>query len=565
MKRFIVSKLLLFYILAIGCAQKTIPFQMPATNNKQAVYDQIDFYHFSSVAFDSQNRPYGFNIKEEFGYIRTLRNGLWVKRHFLDELQQAHSGKTITNCHTKNTHAQSRISVTSDNHLYATINYLVDGEMCWSILYLDDLDTDEFQVEVIPTATSITVEEFTGYNLLNGETPLLVISEGGKSLKELEWPTPTVSWTINNVSVVKVLIPYRDESGRISFNSTLLGETLGAHTIHSGGCASIATYGNRTYLTFNAFNERKIKEEKSRQNVNWGMLAEIVRPDNSNGVAKIQTRFMAIQSVYGHIDSHSQGSVVIDRNGKLHYVSGNHAANDEYFRTTHSINDPEFSFRAENEWKQYGMTTRKGDFSYDTPVIDGNNTIHFAYRQRNGGKGRGLCVKSALADVTDWGKELGDLIIQPPAPYDRNGEYIVLYHRLVMDRAENIHLSSGFFEFKNGVDGDYPRIGAMKLNGKGEWIIADRYKYSENIIDGKKVQRITCELSSSYSMNDIVKLSAISNFKGASVKYKVLEGPAQIRKNKLSFTGKGKVIISIGNKGNKQFYADKLIKEITIE
>ena len=41
------------------------------------------------------------------------------------------------------------------------------------------------------------------------------------------------------------------------------------------------------------------------------------------------------------------------------------------------LGDTNFSFKANTEWKQYGMTTSKGDFSYDTPVIDENNMIHF--------------------------------------------------------------------------------------------------------------------------------------------------------------------------------------------
>ena len=458
------------------------PFQIPKNGNKVEVYRNIDFYHFSTVAFDSQNRPYGFNIKEEFGYVRTLRNDQWVKRNYIDDLKNVYPDKKLSNPHVGNTHAQCRVSITSDDHLYVTLNYNVDGKTCWAILYLDDLDTEDFQVYVMPNATSLTIEEHTSYNLMNGETPAIVVSSAGKSLAEMGWPTPKVSWTIGGVSVLHVMLPYRNQDGTLSFNKALLGEKLGAITIHSGGCATLATKGNKTYLCYNAFDEEKIVQEKSRERVNKGMLAEIIRPKKVKGKIKIKTRFMAIQSVYGHIDSHSQGGVVIDKEGKLHYFSGNHAANDEYFRSTHSIDNRKFGLTGQDEWEQHGMTTRKGDFSYDTPVIDGHNQIHFAYRQRNGGAGRGLCVKSASTDVTNWNVDLGELVVQPPSPYDKNGAYIILYHRLVLDRCQNIHLSSGFFEFESGVKGEYPRIGAIKKNGSNKWILADRKAYIENII-----------------------------------------------------------------------------------
>ena len=193
MKTICINLLLILCLSFEVTAQKRVPFQMPETGNKEVIYNDIDFYHFSTVAFDSKNRPYGFNIQEEFGYIRTLRNGLWVKLNYLDELQAVHPGRKITNCHTKNTHAQCRITITSDDHLYVTINYLVDGETCWSIMYLDDLETDKFQVELMPGVTSIAIEEFTGYNLKNGETPCIAVSRVGKSLAELGWPTRTVT------------------------------------------------------------------------------------------------------------------------------------------------------------------------------------------------------------------------------------------------------------------------------------------------------------------------------------------------------------------------------------
>lgn len=191
---------------------------------------------------------------------------------------------------------------------------------------------------------------------------------------------------------------------------------------------------------------------------------------------------MGVQSVYGHIDSHSQGAIVVDAEGRLHYLSGNHAAADEYYRSLHPVSGNDFDFKSDLEWKKYGNTTPKGDFSYDTPVIDNNNTIYFAYRQRNAGPERGLYVKSAPTNTTDWGDDLGELIVRPPAPWSNNGEYIIFYHRFIMDRAGNVHLSSGFFEFENYEKGNYPRIGIFLENGRSNWQMSSRSTYLKNMI-----------------------------------------------------------------------------------
>lgn len=564
MKSIISSLILLFAFFISVTAQKQTPFKMPAEGHKQEVYKNIDFYHFSTVAFDSQNRPYGFNIHEEFGYIRTLRNGLWVEINYLDDLQKAHPGKEITNLHKMTTHTKPRVAITTDDHLYMTLNYLVDGKASWAIMYLDDINKDEFQVELYPNVMNIILEEFTGHNYNNGETPGIIINETAESLANLGWPTPRVSWTISNVYRLKFLTPFRNSDGTISFNTMVMGQKLGATTNHSGGCAAMATKGGVTYVAYSGFDEEKILKEKARKNVNQGYIAEITRPKSIDGKASMKSIYMGLQSVYGHIDSHSQGSVVFDKDGILHYMPGNHAACDEYFRTKHSLNDNSFNPMSETEWTQYGTTTPRGDFSYDTPVIDNNNMIHFAYRQRNAGPGRGLAVKSAPTDVTDWGDGLGELIIQPPSPWDNGGGYIILYHRLLMDRANNVHVTGTFLEFKHYEKGMYPRISAIKNNGEGEWELSSRYKYLENIIDGKKVQQIQFTPDSLYSDVQRVELEASTNAEGLDVKYKVIDGPAKVRGNKLFLKGKGKVVIKATSAGNKNYYADEVVREIEV-
>jgi hypothetical protein len=545
-------------------AQQFAPFKMPAENHKEMVYNNIDFYHFSTVAFDSKNRPYGFNIHEEFGYIRTLRNGLWVKINYLDDLQKKYPGKEISNLHKLTTHTKPRVAITTDDHLYLTLNYLVDGKQNWAILYLDNINNDNFQVQLFPKASNVILEEFTGHNYNNGETPGILINESGASLSSLGWPKRLVTWTISNVTIVKFLTPYRNTDGTISFNTTLIGERLGGTTNHSGGCAAMATKGNKTYLTYSGFDEKKILEKGERKNVNQGYIAEITRPKRVTGKTIVRNKYMGLQSVYGHIDSHSQGSVVFDKDGKLHYMPGNHAACDEYFRTKHCISDAAFSPMTDAEWVQFGTTTPKGDFSYDTPVIDNDNMIYVAYRQRNKGKGRGLYVKSAPTNVTDWGKGLGELIIQPPAPWNESGAYIIFYHRLIMDRANNVHINGTFLEFKHYEKGMYPRIGAVKENGEEKWEMVNRYKYLKHIVGGKEVQQISLKIKGKCKPGKHAKIITSSNKKNAFVKFEVVEGNARLNKNKIIFDGKGDVLLRAFSEGNDTFYADEIYKKIEV-
>ena len=111
----------------------------------------------------------------------------------------------------------------------------------------------------------LMLRNFTGHNLKNGETPGILVTQSGKTLAELGWPTPKVSWTIGNVYILKLLIPYRDRKGNISYNTTVLGQTLGAITIHSGGCATMATKDNKTYVCYSGFNEDKIVNDQERK------------------------------------------------------------------------------------------------------------------------------------------------------------------------------------------------------------------------------------------------------------------------------------------------------------
>ncbi|MFS4454930.1 DNRLRE domain-containing protein [Maribacter sp. 2304DJ31-5] len=556
---------LAFICLAISQLNaQTAPFQMPSNNNEGAIYDNIDFYNFSTVAFDSQNRPYGFNMHEEFGYVRTLRNGVWVEINYLDDLQAHHPGLSITSRALTNGHHPARISITSDDHLYITMEYNTSGDDYWAILYLDDLDSDDFQIRTYPRATTpvVNVEEFTGHNLKNGETPAILVTEVGASLEELGWPAPTVSWSTGIVHVIKLVIPYRNSNGTLSFNTTLVGTKLGATTIHSGGDATMATIGNKTYFTYSGFDEARIENEGARDNVNWGYLAEATRPSSASGNTTFTSRFMGVQSVYGHIDSHSQGGVVLDATGRLHYLPGNHAEEDEYWRTTRDVNDPSFNFST--DWTQYGTTTNDGDFSYDTPVIDDNNTIHVAYRQRNGGANRGLYVKTGSVNTTNWGTNLGSLIVRPPAPWSSDGQYIIHYHRLVMDRASNVHLSSGFFEFGSGENGEYPRINAYRPNGNGAWEMPDRYTYLENIINGKTVQQLSFSIGNQSLENSPITLNGTDNSTGLPISYEIVSGPATISGNSLTLTGTGEVTIKAGNSGNSTYYGDEVTQKFQV-
>ena len=577
---FLFSALFLLCISSQLRAQNEAPFRMPSNGNKDQVYGGLDYYHFSAAAWDSQNRPYGFNINEEFGYIRTLRNGLWKNINYLDDLREAHPGEVISTANTPLDHALSRISITTDNHLYMTLKYKAGGQVKWAILYLDNLDTESFQViPIIGNVSLVHVEEFTGHNLKNRETPAIMIIENGETFVQRGWnPEKKYPWTVRRVYIVKVAIPFRNINGTIRLNTIELTSTGGHSTIHSGGDAILATKGSVTYATYTQFDGSRIDMKNTSgknitSNVNYGFVAQITRPDSVSANASVVYRNMGLQFPFDAIDSHSQGSIVFDSNSRLHYIPSDHVISDKYYRSTHATTDPQFDFLSHAEWTHYGTVTptNSEDFSYETMVIDNNNQMYTAYRQRSNrisAAPRGLYIKNTSVTTTDWGGGYGLWLITPPSPYDTNGEYIIFYHRLWMDRNSNIHASATFFEFATGSKGRYPRINGYRTGGSGTcvWKQSSRYRYLENIINPKTVQMIDFtpipDISTSTST---FPLQATSNV-NLTVSFEVLSGPATlINNNKLKLHGaKGVVTVRAFNNGNAAYYADEIIQSFKV-
>ncbi|MDN5204186.1 DNRLRE domain-containing protein [Fulvivirgaceae bacterium BMA10] len=568
--------LLLGAFFNIVSAQNEAPFQMPANGNEDQIYDDLDYYHFSAAAWDSQNRPYGFNINKEFGYIRTLRNGIWKEINYLDDLQSAHPGETIATANGPLDHGASRISITSDNHLYMTLQYKVGSANQWAILYLDDLEAHNFQVIKLTGSIQVAnVEEFTGHNLKNGDTPAILITENGETFAQLGWdPWKSYPWTISSVNILKLAIPYRDTNGTITLNYTTITTRGGATTIHSGGNSTLVTRGSKTYVTYTKFDETKINTlyqgKNDTRSVNQGYIAEITRPATASGTATITERYMGLQFPYDAIDSHSQGAIVLDSNDKLHYIPGDHVHADKYYRTTHAITDAQFNISNNSEWTQYGtiMSTANQDFSYETLVIDDNDQIHVAYRQRSASAGiqRGLFYKNASISTTNWGTGYGTQLIAPPSPYHTNGTYIILYHRLWMDRDNHVYFSSTFYDGDSGPNGRYPRINGYRDGGSGNgtWKELNRYRHLENIKNGKTVQHISFSMGDQSLANSPVTLNATTDAAGLTISYEVVSGPATVSGNTLTLTGTGEVTIKAKNSGNTTYYGDEVLQTFQV-
>ncbi|MCG8476265.1 MAG: hypothetical protein MI784_12430, partial [Cytophagales bacterium] len=297
--------LLFFALSALICftqtliAQNEAPFQMPSNGNENQVYGKHDFYHFSALAWDSQNRPYGLNANKDFGYIRTLRDGLWKEISYLDELQSQHAGAAVeTIAGPSIGHALPRICITSDDHLYMTFNYKVDGGRRWALLYLDDLETEEFQVVPLDGYSLAHVEEFTGFNLKNGETPAIILNRGGLNFTQLGWnPWKKYPWTTGGLTVIDVAIPFRQADGSIELNISTVSTSAGGATIHSGGDGVMATIGGKTYMAYTEFDKDKVSNnfyqgKNDTRNANKGYVIEITRPQTATDTTIIKEKFL---------------------------------------------------------------------------------------------------------------------------------------------------------------------------------------------------------------------------------------------------------------------------------
>ncbi|BDD11888.1 hypothetical protein FUAX_43200 (plasmid) [Fulvitalea axinellae] len=562
---------LMVSLLGQAFAQDQAPFQMPANGNEANVYSRHDFYHFSALAWDSQNRPYGFNANKEFGYIRTLRDGLWKNINYLDELSAQHPGATVTTAEPPSIgHANPRLCITSDNHLYLTLNYKVNGSTIWSLLYLDDLDSENFQVIPLNGYYLAHVEEFTGHNLKNGETPAVILNRGGQSFADLGWdPWKKYPWTVGGLTVIDVAIPYRNSDGTISLNTFTLSETAGAATVHSGGNGVMATIGDKTYLAYTRFDKDKVANnfyqgKNDTRNANQGYVVEITRPVNSTGTPVIKEKFLALQFPFDAIDGHSQGELILDTSNRLRYISGDHVHSDRYYRSVHAVTDPAFDLTNTSEWTYNGTVTPTGaqDFSYETAVIDNSGNMHVAYRQRASSLGiqRGLYYKSLPASSTNWPSGYGRQLLAPPAPYNTNAAYMILYHRVWIDKSGKVHFSSTFYEGDSGANGVYPRIAGFRGAGSGDgiWTESDRYRYLENIIGGKSVQKLSFSISDQELSSSPITLNATSDASGTTIEYELVDGPATLSGNQLTLNGQGSVTVKAKALGNAAFYSDEV-------
>ncbi|MCG8475197.1 MAG: DNRLRE domain-containing protein, partial [Cytophagales bacterium] len=241
---------------------------------------------------------------------------------------------------------------------------------------------------------------------------------------------------------------------------------------------------------------------------------------------------------------------------------GDHVTSDKYYRSVHAVTDPAFDIESSSEWVSSGTVTPGGaqDFSYETAVLDNDGNMHVVYRQRaaNIGIQRGLYYKSMAISSASWGDGYGFQLMAPPAPYNINSAYLIFYHRLWVDRANNVHFSTTFYEGDSGANGLYPRIAGFRDAGTGDgvWKESSRHRYLENILNGKQVQQIDFSISD-HILTDTVDLSATTNIAGAAVEYELVSGPAILNGSQLSFTGAGTVTVKAKNSGTAAYYADE--------
>ena len=116
-RHFLVAVTLLLAVLDLNGGELIAPFDVPPHGKPELLLRDISLEAPTAMAFDSRNRPYLINNRnpKSFGTLRTVRNGKWLARSFLDVLDK---DKLPTK---RWLHAMGELVIDDQDCLYATV------------------------------------------------------------------------------------------------------------------------------------------------------------------------------------------------------------------------------------------------------------------------------------------------------------------------------------------------------------------------------------------------------------------------------------------------------------
>lgn len=420
--------------LGIQCTDSgqlpTAPFQIPPTGRPEVFETLVRYEAPSALAFDSRNRPYMFATRdpESYGYLLTLRDGQWVKRSFLGELRKAIPEMRIPD--KRFFHSLGSLFIDDDDAIYATVP--VWGEDDWpskyALVYSSD-GGEHFSVYPLPGRKAF-MEIRTGNNA-KGTTPALATLTLRKK-HPAEW---------GNYYILHVYLPKKQGDGLVLGEGIKVTEDCFGIANHSGGYSFAATAEGKTHFVYG-----EIPDQERTANPTY--VATIDRADR-----KVEEKVLLTRAWPEVTDVHSTPVITMDSEGYLHVLSGAHGNPFLYARSQkpHDIS---------GGWTIPKAMHRKQ--TYASLVCDANDRLHSVYRIHPQ-----LLYQHKPAKEGEWSEPV--VLANPPEGHEG---YSIYYHRLFLDRKDNLYLSFSFYEMHTKDEGVYPRVLAVSRDHGQTWTVA---------------------------------------------------------------------------------------------
>ncbi|MEQ9468627.1 MAG: DNRLRE domain-containing protein [Ekhidna sp.] len=365
-----------------------------------------DFRAPSSLAFDSENRPYYFNdtYKEQFGKIYYLDDdGVEQVIDFKSELTSYLASNVDGGTHSAVDfepvdtlyHANGMLSITPNNELFAAIyprnpkpqnqdNYRFPV-LVYSNNFQDTASSFEFHhffdIDNRNDA-DLFIESNRGHNDITSWLPIIGLWErtGDKLHGSLNY---------SHLNTLTIYLPSYDNG--LDLTSTLILSDSALHrSTHSGSRSWAATHDDITYIAYADIQPGDYHPTDLTKGKTSIVLAAIDRTTNSiisGSNSFFDTAHKPDEKIDKYPDGHCIPEIAVDGMGRLHIIIGSHSGSMKYYLSNHgsdklTIDD----FTLQHEVGEINDLAQNG-LSYPSLIVNYENESLVTSRRRWGDNG----------------------------------------------------------------------------------------------------------------------------------------------------------------------------------